>query len=484
MPACIHVATIPASLQTTPIAPIAVVLNADLSIPSIATSNTNRVGSVATTTPTILPNVSVDAHLGAGAPAAAYRGFLFSDVRGFTAFAERHGNAAAAAMVGRFLEIARAAIARHDGAELKTEGDNIHAVFPSASGAVLCGLEIVEGAAELNARETERKLNLGVGIHAGEAVETAEGYIGRAVNIAARLCAAARPGEVLVSSTVKGITQASIAVGFIPRGRRRLKGIQDPILVYAVSRDPNAKAPFELPGWLVDAASAAGAVVALAAVVAIAGPLLFGSPVEKPSSSDAPVAPTAQPVAVGALSIGAYTPSQFEPAFTFDIAELGWAASRDLPGSLVLIHEDEPQGSVYFARVQKVFMDPCAGDAGPTAPAAGSVIDQLRVPTHVQVSDEQPIDVGGVTGMQVDVTIADGAQAACGGLAGADIPVFGLGDEVWQASPGERFRLVSIEVGGDEVTVLLSIDWTKTHSVQELEALFELGQSLLATVEF
>ncbi len=112
--------------------------------------------------------------MGSEGPAAAYRGFLFSDVRGFKAFAERDGNAAAAAMVGRFLEIARAAIARHDGAELKTDGDNIHAVFPSASGAVLCGLEIVEAAAEQNATEPGPRLALGVGIHAGEAVETAE----------------------------------------------------------------------------------------------------------------------------------------------------------------------------------------------------------------------------------------------------------------------------------------------------------------------
>ena len=177
----------------------------------------------------------------------AYRGFLFSDLRGFTAFSERYGNTAAAAKVNRFLEITRRAIARHEGAEIKTEGDAIHAVFPSASSAVLCGLEIADAEGELNAEEPQRRLGMGVGVHAGEAVETAEGYIGRAVNIAARLCAAAKPGEVLVSSTVKGITQASIPVGFIPRGKRRLKGIQDPIVVYAVTRDMTARAPREVP---------------------------------------------------------------------------------------------------------------------------------------------------------------------------------------------------------------------------------------------
>jgi class 3 adenylate cyclase len=429
-----------------------------------------------------LPDVTDDAPTGAGAAATAYRGFLFSDMRGFTAFAERHGNTAAAEMVGRFLDIARAAIARHDGAELKTEGDNIHAVFPSASGAVLCGLDIVEGAAELNTGETGAKLNLGVGIHAGEAVETAQGYIGRAVNIAARLCAVARPGEVLVSSTVKGITQASINVGFIPRGRRRLKGIQDPILVYAVSRDPNAKAPFELPGWLVDVGSAAGAVLALASVVAIGGPLLLGTAAK---SSPPPVEPTTRPVAMGELSIGPYTTGQFQPPFTFGIGELGWAASQDQPGTLALIREDAPRGSVYFARVQHVVTNPCGEDVDASTAPVGDVLGELRALTgHIQLSDEQPVAVGRIAGTRVDVTIADGAQAACGGLVGADIPVFVLGDETWSASAGERFRLVALDVDGQQVTVLVSIDWTLTHSVQELEDMFAVGQKLLSTVEF
>ena len=423
-----------------------------------------------------------DAQNSAGATSTAYRGFLFSDVRGFTAFAERHGNAAAAEMVASFLQIARAAIARHDGAELKTEGDNIHAVFPSASGAVLCGLDIVEGAADLNAREAGTNLNLGVGIHAGEAVETAQGYIGRAGNIAARLCAVARPGEVLVSSTVKGITQASINVGFIPRGRRRLKGIQDPILVYAVSRDPNAKAPFELPGWLVDVGSAAGAVIALASVVAIAGPLLLGKTVK---SSSPPVEPSTRPVAMGELSIGPYTTSQFQPPFLFNVEDLGWAASRDQPDTLALIREDAPRGSVYFTRVQHVITNPCGEDVDATAGPVADVLGELRALTgHIQLSGERSVQVDSVPGNQVDVTIADGAQAACGGLVGGDIPVFVLGDETWSASAGERFRLVALEVDGQEVTVLISVDWTQTHSVQELEDMFAVGQKLLSTVDF
>lgn len=274
-----------------------------------------------------------DARVVAGAP--AYRGFLFSDLRGFTAFAERYGNTAAAAKVNRFLDIARRAIARHEGAEIKTEGDAIHAVFPSASGAVLCGLEIVDAEAELNAQEPDHRLGMGVGVHAGEAVETAEGYIGRAVNIAARLCSAARPGEVLVSSTVKGIAQASIPVGFIPRGRRRLKGIHDPIVVYAVTRDQAARGPREVPRSVV--LGAAGVAVAVVVAIAVvAGSQFLANPGASPSVT---AARTTQPVVIGPLPIGTYRSREFQPPVTFGIVDLGWTANRDQAEVLALIRD-------------------------------------------------------------------------------------------------------------------------------------------------
>jgi class 3 adenylate cyclase len=307
---------------------------------------------------------------------AAYRGFLFSDMRGFTAFSERYGNSAAAAMVSRFLDIARTAIARHEGAEIKTEGDAIHAVFPSASGAVLCGLEIQEAAAELNAQ------------HPGEAVETAEGYIGRAVNIAARLCAAAQPGEVLVSSTVKGITQASIAVGFIPRGRRRLKGIQDPIMVYAVSRDVNARAPREVPRPVVFGAAGVG-LAALIAIVALAGSQLLTSPTPSPTPAAAVATPTpapaAQPVVIGPLPVGQYTSSAFQPPVRFAIGDLGWTANRDVADMFGLLRSEAPRGSVYLLRVSEVIDNPCieGGEGSETGPAAAdpmaSTISTCRI---------------------------------------------------------------------------------------------------------
>lgn len=413
--------------------------------------------------------------------AAAYRGFLFADVRGFTAFAERYGNAAAAAMVSRFLEIARTAIARHQGGEIRTEGDNIHAVFPSASSAVLCGLEIVDAAAELNAQEPERPLGLGVGVHAGEAIETAEGYIGRAVNIAARLCAAARPGEVLVSSTVKGITQASIPVGFIPKGKRRLKGIADPILVYAVTRDMHARASPSLSRPVLLGAGGVAAVAVAIAALALSGSI--GSPGVGPLAAT----PSARPVVFGPLPIGRYAAQAFQPPITFSIEDLGWAAHRDQPGLLGLIRDAAPRGSVYFLRVDEVLEDPCVegGEGGETGLGTADVLTDLEARADdFTLANRASAQVGGYAGERVDITVSDGVLAACGGTAGGEAAIFAAGDEVWSASPGERFTLISVGVDDQPVTILLSTDWTQTPSVQELESLLERGQRVIDSVGF
>ena len=76
---------------------------------------------------------------------------------------------------------------------------------------------------------------VGIGIHAGETVDTPDGYVGTAVNIAARICAIARPGEVLVSDTVRALTQTVLPVSFAARGRQKLKGVTDPVAVFAVA---------------------------------------------------------------------------------------------------------------------------------------------------------------------------------------------------------------------------------------------------------
>ncbi len=414
---------------------------------------------------------------------AAYRGFLFSDLRDFTAFVERHGNAEAVALVTRFLDVARAAVARHGGTAIKTEGDSIHAVFPAASSAVLCGLAIVDAAVEVSAEDPARPLRVGVGVHAGEAVATDGGYIGTAVNLAARVCSEARPGEVLVTSTVRGITQASIPVGFMARGRRRLKGISEPVEVFAVTRDTSVRPPREVPRPV--ALGAFGlAVAGLVAMAALFGSQFFPNP-RASASASAGAQPVAQDVVIGPLAIGTYRSREFQPPVTFGIPDQGWTANRDLADVLGLVREVIPRGSLSFLRVTDVFADPCVegGEGAQTGLGADDLLAALEELPHLAVTNREPVEVSGASGERADVTVAEGALAACGGLAGSDVAIFGAGDEVWRAASGERFRLIAVDVAGEAITILMSTDWTETQSVQELEDLLELGQRIVDSVE-
>jgi branched-chain amino acid transport system substrate-binding protein len=162
------------------------------------------------------------------------RGFLFADLRGYTDFVERRGAVTAAELLERYRELVRGLIARFEGAEIRTEGDSFYVVFQSVSQAVRSGLAIVDAAAAASEELPDRPIRVGVGVHAGETVETTDGYVGTPVNIAARLCALAGVGEVLVSDTVRALTQTVLPVKFESRGRKRLKGVTEPVAVYSV----------------------------------------------------------------------------------------------------------------------------------------------------------------------------------------------------------------------------------------------------------
>ena len=227
---------------------------------------------------------------------ARTNGFLFADLREYTSFVEAHGDLAAAALLADYRSLVRDAVAQSGGAEIKTEGDSFYVVFPSASSAVRCGLAIVRSA-EGHGRDG-RRIPVGIGIHAGETVETPEGYVGSAVNVAARVCSQARAGEVLVTETVRALTRTYLPVRFVDRRTRRLKGLAEPIVLYRVE-------PLEegepATGWKVSGrtaalrrprtALAAGALAALVVVGAVAASILLtGVPGERAGSTDLPPA--------------------------------------------------------------------------------------------------------------------------------------------------------------------------------------------------
>jgi class 3 adenylate cyclase len=222
------------------------------------------------------------------------RGFLFADLRGYSAFTERHGDQAARELLTSYRQSVRGVIGRFDGAEIRTEGDSFYVVFDSVSQAVRAGLAILAAVAEPSADAAAHPVLVGIGVHAGEAEDSAEGIVSSAVNVAARICAQAEPGELLVSDTVRALTRSYLEVSFLPRGRRRLKGIAEPLALYRVAAGRTA-APSgsansvrsALSGRWRRAAVAAGVAVAVLAIAIIGGTLLRESVARQGPSASA-----------------------------------------------------------------------------------------------------------------------------------------------------------------------------------------------------
>lgn len=409
-----------------------------------------------------------------------FRGHLFADLRGSTAFTERAGNAAGAELVQRFRQLVRDEVAAHEGAEVKTEGDAIYVVFPSASMAVMCGLALLDKAAQATTADPALPLKVGVGVHAGEAVAVAEGgYIGTAVNLAARVCSIAGAGELLVTGTVREIAQASIPVSYVPRGRRRLKGISDPVEVFLVVAQGSV-----VPARRVDRLAVAGGValimaIALAVIAFAAWPRGVASPTG--GSGDVPL-PTVLEPEVGPLGIGQYATTSFAWPFRFVVAESGWALYRATEDGVGLARESEPRGQLDVTRIDELYMDPC--NAGEVISAGSTPEDLYAAIAEVWFLHPLPaqsVVVNTRPGLEFDVDIDDGALAACGNV---EVALFRIGEDQFMALSGERIRFTVISVGGAAISAISSAEGWPDLPVPAMETYLDSSARIVRTLEF
>ncbi len=179
-----------------------------------------------------------DVHPRASSPTgereSVMRTFLIADIRGYTHFSDTRGDEAAARLTERFVAISRQAVDANAGAIVEVRGDEILAVFDLARQAVRAAVDMQSA---FSAEPVEgTALGVGVGIDAGEAVAFDAGYRGRALNMAARLCARAKPGEILVTPELAHLAGAIDGIRFEARARVRLKGISRPVGMVSVSR--------------------------------------------------------------------------------------------------------------------------------------------------------------------------------------------------------------------------------------------------------
>jgi adenylate cyclase len=157
--------------------------------------------------------------------------FLFTDLVGFTALTAAQGDDRAADVALEFYERVRALLPRHSAEEVKAIGDALMLRCDEAAAAVNLGLEIVAALERVDGFPPVR-----VGIHTGPAVSRAGDWYGTTVNVAARLCAAAGGGEVLVGEAT---AEAAGTVRGAELGDRRLhwlKNVTEPVSARLASR--------------------------------------------------------------------------------------------------------------------------------------------------------------------------------------------------------------------------------------------------------
>ncbi|MDP9237942.1 MAG: adenylate/guanylate cyclase domain-containing protein [Chloroflexota bacterium] len=157
---------------------------------------------------------------------------LFTDIVDSTALTERLGDTVFRTASRALDEGMRAAMREAGGTPVdgKVLGDGVMGVFTSASQAIAAARRCIELSAE-------SELQLHVGLHAGDVTHEAGNVYGGAVNIASRICGLSAPGDLLVSGTVRDLARTSSGVAFDDRGEHSLKGIAEPVRVFAVRRD-------------------------------------------------------------------------------------------------------------------------------------------------------------------------------------------------------------------------------------------------------
>ncbi|QIT56889.1 adenylate/guanylate cyclase domain-containing response regulator [Aquisalimonas sp. 2447] len=200
-----------------------------------------------------LRQIVQEASPGAGLPPPEQQHvcILFSDIRGFTALAQSIQPSQLFASVSRHLGSQVEAVYAHGGYVDKFGGDGIMAVFDGnamAEDACACALEMIQANQAMQAEELS--IPLGIGIHEGPVVAGNIGtgehldytVIGNTVNLAARLCGWASPGDIVVSEAVRQAINGSGEFTCIEPRTANIRGLNEAITLYRLEGDPPATA--------------------------------------------------------------------------------------------------------------------------------------------------------------------------------------------------------------------------------------------------
>ncbi len=173
---------------------------------------------------------------GAASLAGGLRTILFTDLVGHTEMMRRLGDERGRDVLREHERITRELLKEFGGAEVKTMGDGFMASFGSVTKAMDCAIALQRAFAAWNdgrgGAEAPR-LQVRVGLNAGEPIEEDGDLFGSTVIMASRIAAKAGAGEILIPEPLRHLLSGKSYV-YADRGETMLKGFEDAVRLYEV----------------------------------------------------------------------------------------------------------------------------------------------------------------------------------------------------------------------------------------------------------
>jgi DNA-binding SARP family transcriptional activator len=169
--------------------------------------------------------------------ATGLRTFLIARVNGYARYTRERGDEAGSALARTFADAARGAAAEHGGELVEARGDEALCAFGSARAALRAAVELQRRLRAVAEGGSAFPLAVGSGLDAGEAEAIAGGYRGGALNLAARLSAAAAPGRILATETVANVAGRVDGLRLGAPRRVVLEGFGEPVRAVEVIPD-------------------------------------------------------------------------------------------------------------------------------------------------------------------------------------------------------------------------------------------------------
>ncbi len=167
----------------------------------------------------------------------ATRAIVFADISGSTRLYEILGDSIARELVSQCLDLMTEHVNRHNGAVIKTIGDEIMATFATAEQAVEACMAMQEAVAEdlpQRNKHTPPNLTIRIGMHFGSCILEGGDVFGDAVNVAARMAGIAKGSQIITTQDTAAALSPAVRSSTRHLDRIPIKGKSEDVDIFEV----------------------------------------------------------------------------------------------------------------------------------------------------------------------------------------------------------------------------------------------------------